>query len=358
MKKFIFLILLAALSLCSINAQTTLATQASNAKMVVACLDNAEVRGAWAQGYSRSSISYLSGIRIGTKIALKPYTYTKNGGTYRIKGREGRTIKVRANKVGMSNTAFVQFLEDCNSDAFSPENTFTPTSIPFADAEGRLTESPDLTFDADLTSLFVGNVDSFGLGDMLADWADRTNTSLIMRQDGSKGVVFDNGNLGIANRAGGAAFFFDTYSGTGNITWYVSGGTPNAKVAIDSSSLLAVMKVSGYDGTTWSNSNTALTTWEVIATDTFTPSAMGKEQIFYTIPNGTTTGVAALHLTNNGTVALESTIGAFMPNVLTAVQATALTPVNGMMVYVTSTDGTFIAEGFWGYVEGAWTALH
>ena len=137
MKKLIFL-LLAVLSLGSISAQTTQATQASNAKMVVACLDNAEVRGAWAQGYSRSSISYLSGIRIGTKIALKPYTYTKTGGTIRITGREGRQIKVRANRVGMTTTAFLQFLDDCNSGAFSPENLFTATAIPFADTDGRL----------------------------------------------------------------------------------------------------------------------------------------------------------------------------------------------------------------------------
>jgi len=40
--------------------------------------------------------------------------------------------------------------------------------------------------------------------------------------------------------------------------------------------------------------------------------------------------------------------------VMTAVQATALTPLNGMFIYVSDTDVTFITPGFWGYEENSW----
>lgn len=44
----------------------------------------------------------------------------------------------------------------------------------------------------------------------------------------------------------------------------------------------------------------------------------------------------------------------FIPVNLSATDASALTPVNGMFIYVTSTNGTFTTVGFWGYENGAW----
>lgn len=48
----------------------------------------------------------------------------------------------------------------------------------------------------------------------------------------------------------------------------------------------------------------------------------------------------------------------FAPPTYTATEASALTPANGWQIYVSSTNGTFTAVGFWGYVNGTWTALH
>lgn len=49
--------------------------------------------------------------------------------------------------------------------------------------------------------------------------------------------------------------------------------------------------------------------------------------------------------------------GAFFPPKFTATQASNLTGVDGMMIYVTSTNGTFTTIGFWGYENGAWVDL-
>lgn len=57
-------------------------------------------------------------------------------------------------------------------------------------------------------------------------------------------------------------------------------------------------------------------------------------------------------------VQVVSTTAAFYPPRMTAVQSSAVTPSNGAIVYVTSTDATFTQVGFWGYVNGTWTALH
>jgi hypothetical protein len=40
---------------------------------------------------------------------------------------------------------------------------------------------------------------------------------------------------------------------------------------------------------------------------------------------------------------------------LSATTASALTPAAGMIVFVTSTDGTFTSVGFWGYDGSAWS---
>ncbi len=38
-------------------------------------------------------------------------------------------------------------------------------------------------------------------------------------------------------------------------------------------------------------------------------------------------------------------------------EAGAITPANGMIVYVTNTDATFTSVGFWGRENGAWVKL-
>jgi len=54
---------------------------------------------------------------------------------------------------------------------------------------------------------------------------------------------------------------------------------------------------------------------------------------------------------------LSSTTKGFKLMEMTAAQASAITAVNSLMVYVTSTNGTFTSVGFWGYEAGAWVKL-
>lgn len=57
-------------------------------------------------------------------------------------------------------------------------------------------------------------------------------------------------------------------------------------------------------------------------------------------------------------LSVSSTTRGFLPPRMTAAEASALSPTpDGLMIYVTSTDATFTAVGFWGLVAGAWQNL-
>lgn len=53
---------------------------------------------------------------------------------------------------------------------------------------------------------------------------------------------------------------------------------------------------------------------------------------------------------------INSTTGALLLPRLTATEASVLTPTNGHLIYVTSTNGTFTSVGFWGY-DGSWKKI-
>jgi hypothetical protein len=54
---------------------------------------------------------------------------------------------------------------------------------------------------------------------------------------------------------------------------------------------------------------------------------------------------------------LKSTTKGFLLPRMTATEASAVTGVNGLVLYVTSTNGTFTSVGFWGYENGSWVKL-
>lgn len=62
-------------------------------------------------------------------------------------------------------------------------------------------------------------------------------------------------------------------------------------------------------------------------------------------------------LTTDAKFELVSSDSAFLIMRMTAAQASAITPANGMMLYVTDTNGTFTTAGFWKYEEGAWATF-
>ena len=61
-----------------------------------------------------------------------------------------------------------------------------------------------------------------------------------------------------------------------------------------------------------------------------------------------TATVDVLTLAGDGSVKLRP---------ITATEASAITPAEGMILMVSSTNGTFVSIGFWGYRNGAWAAF-
>ncbi len=68
---------------------------------------------------------------------------------------------------------------------------------------------------------------------------------------------------------------------------------------------------------------------------------------------GTTTPVASAKLE------VSSTTSGFLPPRMTATQASAIsTPAQGLLLFVTDTDGTFTSVGWWGYNGATWEKLN
>lgn len=61
----------------------------------------------------------------------------------------------------------------------------------------------------------------------------------------------------------------------------------------------------------------------------------------------------------NASAAIEinSTNKGFLLIPMTAIQASAITPTDGLLLYVNTTNVTFTSVGFWGYENSAWTKL-
>ena len=74
--------------------------------------------------------------------------------------------------------------------------------------------------------------------------------------------------------------------------------------------------------------------------------------------NGSLIGSASGTRDASSILEVRGTIGGVLMPRMTATQASAIgSPADGLIVYVTDTNGTFTAIGFWGRVSGAWTQL-
>lgn len=92
------------------------------------------------------------------------------------------------------------------------------------------------------------------------------------------------------------------------------------------------------NGTTSQMSNQIISRW----TDATNATRTSQFKV-----NGVLSGttVDVLTLNANGSMQLRP---------ITAIEASAITPVEGMIVIVNTTDATFTSTGFWGYSAGAW----
>lgn len=78
------------------------------------------------------------------------------------------------------------------------------------------------------------------------------------------------------------------------------------------------------------------------------------------ILGGTTgsVGVGTTSVSVSAALDVTSTTKGFLPPRMTAVQASAIaSPAEGLMIYVTTTDATFLTKGWWGWDGAAWVKL-
>ncbi len=119
--------------------------------------------------------------------------------------------------------------------------------------------------------------------------------------------------------------------------WRGSSGTPANGLGQNIDLTLAPAS----SGSTSLVSNRLVTKWS----DATLATATSQFEIW-----GRKTGTLQALLTINGE-------GSFKLINLTATLASAITPSNGMLIYVSTTDATFTSVGFWGYEAGAWVKL-
>jgi len=179
-----------------------------------------------------------------------------------------------------------------------------------------------------------GNVTVGGI----TDWGYRLNSNC--STNGFDGMLIQNSSSGGSNK-GGIMF----YNGNGNLTsliykagssfttvanrntLFVESGEANgiAVSATNASGYIKFLQNSTESMRVHSNGNVGI--------GTVAPSANAKLEI-------TTTTSAPIKLTP-----------------MTAAQASALTAEDGQIVYVSTTDATFVSIGFWGRENGVWVKL-
>jgi hypothetical protein len=151
--------------------------------------------------------------------------------------------------------------------------------------------------------------------------------------------VYYNGSNFVRRSAGaGALFYFQ-----GPEVQYRLGATGSAGASIT----LNVPFKSHEDGRVGLGGNLSTTT------GTYTGGTL--------FANSTAVGIGTNGTAPDASAKLEitsTTSGLLLPR-MTATQASAISsPADGLIVYVTDTNGTFLAVGFWGRVSGTWTKMH
>jgi hypothetical protein len=89
----------------------------------------------------------------------------------------------------------------------------------------------------------------------------------------------------------------------------------------------------------------------------FTIMTSGNSNMFYVSSTNNNIGIGTASPNTETVLDIFSTTKAMMIPRLTAAVASALTPTEGMMCYVTTTDSTFTSKGFYGYTDFSWIKL-
>lgn len=157
-------------------------------------------------------------------------------------------------------------------------------------------------------------------------------------------TVSSIGDLAIAP-TGGDLGLTGTFTLTGNIN---QAGT-SAQLDINPYQTIRL-------GRSTNNASFAVEVYKGDNSTTINHRLRGNGASYLSIDNGSL-GIGTASPDTSAKVDITSTTQGFLPPRMTATQASAITPVNGLMLYVTDTNGTFTAVGFWGYEAGAWVKL-
>lgn len=156
----------------------------------------------------------------------------------------------------------------------------------------------------------------------------------------SAGVVSFSSSTGVAVANVSALTMYDT-----NTFWGSSWTTPGSSVQITNLYGLHLRPPASTANLTVTNNWGVYSAWSSAKNYFAGPVIVGTT----TPPTPTPASSAALQV--------DSTTKGFLMPRMTAAQASAIAaPAQGLLVFVTSTDGTFLTTGWWGY-NGGWTKL-
>ena len=187
------------------------------------------------------------------------------------------------------------------------------------------------------------------------------NNAFLIRDDGriaAGGNVFDDRFNFVFNQDASTAFRVSNANTGTSARTSILAGTAGAGVGIFSApttyTAISTWTGRGVFGTDSGLSNGMLFYTSVGAIE-FSPATTVRMQIASSgaVLIGTTTEAASAVLN------VASTTKGFLPPRMTATQASAIaSPAEGLMVYVTNTNGTFTSKGWYGYNGTSWEKLN
>jgi hypothetical protein len=89
----------------------------------------------------------------------------------------------------------------------------------------------------------------------------------------------------------------------------------------------------------------------------FQVKGLTDDNMFYADASKDAIGIGLASPNNSAKLEITSTTKGIRQTPMTAAQAAAITAVEGLIVFVSDTDATFTAIGFWGYQNAAWTKM-
>lgn len=126
-------------------------------------------------------------------------------------------------------------------------------------------------------------------------------------------------------------------SSGGNFTGFRANGTPGSPTAVASGNNLANFNGGGYTGSGWASAGGM----RVLSSEAWTGSAIGSQIFFTTVPNGTTTGVDSMMLSQAGNLALGTSTAQTTRFSITNTRSAAYTANTNFVVFDnTYTDTT------------------